>query len=854
MRNHSGEQLLFEYVKDLIYTPQMAALEVSELPDNMRQLGEELRFLGECLKEKDALSQQAAPGDTRSKEDAMLDGIQTIQDSLHDLIRIAEQPLEGTDQKAGFMHEFSDAFQDLEEQLKSQKRILTKTAYTDGLTGVWNRMYSIRVMSELWDMGHGFSIGMVNLDRLKYCNDRFGRSEGDRYIQSVCQTLEKQFGSEGSVFRMEGDEFLVLSETLSAETMDERMEAARQEYIDEYAGVVDYPRSFSYGCVYADPKQSFSYRKFLGEADRRMYHYRYVNVETAERGNGEKPAGSGETDLNLIGLGSRAFDAFAESSDERYLFMCNMDTNVSRWSRSIVEEFDLPGEYMYDAGNIWLERIHPDDREIYLTDLEAVFTGKKQNHDVTYRAKNKQGIYIVCTCKGYLMKGNGQGPDIFAGTIYNHGVIDDVDSVTGLYNVYKLMDALRRCKAEAKPVNILMVGISQFRRVNNTYGYICGNQILQKFGQKLQELVRKRGMAFRLNGTKFALLTEVAGHEDTERLYQEVNDIARNELYLGDSRVSLAVCGGALSFHKIEMEETAVLAELEYALGISKQEEQGELVYFDDSLHGSARRKLEMIDAIIRSVLYKDFGGFYLMYQPQVQVDGTVIGAEALVRWRDEVWGVIPPIEFIPILENDRCFYELGLWILQTALRGTKPIIQSHPDFKISVNVSYRQLEHVNFKTDVISIVRKMDFPTQNLILELTEHCSSVQQSILQENLEYLQRQGIHIAADDFGTGHSSLALLRDLSFDSIKIDRKFIADIVVNPADQYILKSTIQCARDFGISVCVEGVEDVETLEMVDTYKPNTYQGFLFSRPIMLSQLEKLFEEPGTPRIVVEA
>ncbi len=561
-----------------------------------------------------------------------------------------------------------------------------------------------------------------------------------------------------------------------------------------------------------------------------------------------------EYDEELIGLGGRAFEAFAESSDERYLFMCNMETNISRWSRSIVEEFDLPGEYMHNAEKIWLERIHPDDRELYRKDLEAVFKGEKQNHDVTYRAKNKHGIYIVCTCKGYLLKGNGQGPDIFAGTIYNHGVIDDVDPVTNLYNVYKLMDNLRKCKAAGQPVNLLLVGISQFRRVNNTYGYICGNQILQKFGQKLRELIKGHGMAFRLNGAKFVLLTEVAGREDTQRLYEKASDIARNELYLEEVRVSLALCGGALSFRRIEMEETSVLTELEYALSISKQEGQGELMYFDDSLHGSARRKLEMIDAIVRSVLYKDFSGFYLMYQPQVQVDGTVIGAEALVRWKHEKWGVVPPIEFIPILENDRCFYELGLWILQTALESTRSIVEKHPDFKVSVNVSYRQLEHVDFKTDVTSIVRKMGFPPKNLILELTEHCNSVQQTILQENLDYLRAQGICIAADDFGTGHSSLALLRDLSFDSIKIDRKFIADIVVNPADQYILKSTIQCARDFGISVCVEGVEDVETLEMVDTYKPNTYQGFLFSRPIMLDQLKSLFEDQGSPRIVVEA
>ena len=749
--------------------------------------------------------------------------------------------------------ELSEPFRPLGEELTGlidrlqvERRELEISAYTDPLTGEGNGRAAYRMLDELWEAGRSVTVASIDLDELKNFNAAHGHVEGNRFILEVCKLLNEGIPGNRHVFRVSGDMFLVLSESQTPYELEQTVEHLRAQLIERHQRAQDDRHSFSFGCVYADATANVPYRQFLDEADERMYLYRYaqrdrkVEAPTCEDGS-----------MNLEGLSSRAFDAFAASDNKRYLFMCNMRTDVSRWSVNAVREFDLPGEYMMNAGGIWAERIHPDDRDAFLKDIGTVFSGRKQTHNISYRARTKDGHYVVCTCKGYLLKDENGQPDFFAGTVVNHGVIENVDPVTNLYNVYRLMDELRACKSDKKAVSVLVVSLNQFRRINNTYGFEYGNKVLRRFAQLLLEQVRDRGRIFRLNSVKFCLLIDhQAGNDEVEEAYGAIGDIVRNQLDVEGRLIRLTLSGGAVSFGRVDSEPTAVLAELEYALSMSKKDGQGSLVFFDDSRHSGARRQLELIDTLIRSVLLGDFRGFFLEYQPQVRFDGRIVGAEALVRWHDEVWGRVPPNDFIPVLENDSCFYELGLWILQTTLREVQPIIEKHPEFTISVNVSFRQLEQPSFKNDVLAIVTRMGFPTKNLILELTEHCRSIQHSVLTENLHFLRGAGIRISADDFGTGYSSLALLRDLPLDCIKIDRTFISDIVGNNPDQIIVKSTIQCAKDFGIHVCVEGVEDVPSLMTVDAFQPDMYQGYLYSRPISLEALLALFEDNPEPRI----
>ena len=163
-------------------------------------------------------------------------------------------------------------------------------------------------------------------------------------------------------------------------------------------------------------------------------------------------------ELDKTGLNDRAFEAFARTSDREYFYLCNMQTDVSRWSRNAGERFGLPGEYLHAAGAVWEQHIHPDGRPLYVADIEAVFAGRKLRHDLLYRARDRHGDYVTCSCRGVVLKGEGGEPDLFAGMITNHGIVESIDPVTGLYNGYEFLRALRASMRLRRRQLVLLVG------------------------------------------------------------------------------------------------------------------------------------------------------------------------------------------------------------------------------------------------------------------------------------------------------------------------------------------------------------------------------------------------------------
>ena len=218
---------------------------------------------------------------------------------------------------------------------------------------------------------------------MKYVNDNYGHSGGNRYIKEVCQILKMNLKEDEFIFRIGGDELLILSKKEDAHICEERLLEIRLQFREEMKKKVPYPCDFSFGCVDIDKKENKTISEYLSLADKKMYHFKMQHYIDQRR-----PKYSNHIDKS--GLDSRIFDAFSQTSINRYAYICNMETNVSRWSVQAVKDFDLPYEYMYDAGKIWEEHIHPDDCKEYEEDIEAVFSGKKECHDLTYRARLKK--------------------------------------------------------------------------------------------------------------------------------------------------------------------------------------------------------------------------------------------------------------------------------------------------------------------------------------------------------------------------------------------------------------------------------------------------------------------------------
>ena len=536
----------------------------------------------------------------------------------------------------------------------------------------------------------------------------------------------------------------------------------------------------------------------------------------------------------------RLFEAFSIVAEGTYVYICDMRYDVSRWSTSAVIAFGLPSEYMYAAGEIWEEKIHPDDKETYHKGIEEIFSGTSSGHDMQYRAKNIEGNYDVCTCRGTVLLDDNDNPNYFVGVIRNHGIQSHVDTLTGLRNQYGMMEDLQYNISNQTEMLFTMVGISHFSEYNEVYGYHFGNKILQNFARYIYDFVGNTGSVYRLDGTKFAIISKSGSAEMVKRNYEKVRNHFRKGFKVEDKDIILDLNAGFLFINNFSIDYQTVYSCANFAYSESKQRKQGDMVFFANDLTDDNRFRLEKFHAIRGSIM-QNFEGFYLVYQPVVDSNTEkLIGAEALLRWKNDKYGLVPPDEFIPLLEKDPLFPELGEWILKRALRDAKEIIKKYPDFVINVNLSYTQLEKPDFVEMVIRSIEECDFPANHLCLEITERCRLLNLELLKNVVVNLRGHGVQIALDDFGTGFSSVGIVKNLPFDTIKIDRSFVMRIEEDDKEKELIEHFVNLAATFGARVCVEGIETEGMKRILKNYPVKSFQGYYYAKPLILEDFLK--------------
>ena len=537
------------------------------------------------------------------------------------------------------------------------------------------------------------------------------------------------------------------------------------------------------------------------------------------------------------------FTAFSIVAEGSYVFLCNMKHDYSRWSKNAVEYFGLPNEYMENAGGIWIEHIHPDDREDYIKSIDRIFSGEDKGHDMQYKALAADGSYAVCTCRGVVMRGTDGEPLYFGGAIKNHGLMSYIDNVTGLRSLYGFFEDLRTMFWRKDEGIVIQLGISNFSNFNDIYGYSFGNRILQKFARLLQNVFANAGSVYRMDGTKFAIITHSLSQEDIEKKYNDIRKTVSGKFYVDKNRVNLSVNAGNVLVNDFDISDKTVYSCLKYAYYRSKNDHLGELYTFVDALNDDGRKMVQKLDHIRNSV-NEECKGFYLCYQPIMDAETLRLkGMEALIRWKDERYGIVPPMVFIPYLEQDAVFPVLGKWILKQAMTDGVRFLEKYPEMVMNVNLSYAQLEKEGFVEEVFSLIEETGFPADHLCLEITERCRLIDMHLLSDIISIFRNFGIKIALDDFGTGFSTLGILREVPVDVVKIEREYVMNIETSETDQATVRSIADLAASFNAAVCVEGIETKEMVEMLTKFKVNCLQGYYFSKPIPYEEfIEKDF------------
>jgi EAL domain-containing protein (putative c-di-GMP-specific phosphodiesterase class I) len=364
------------------------------------------------------------------------------------------------------------------------------------------------------------------------------------------------------------------------------------------------------------------------------------------------------------------------------------------------------------------------------------------------------------------------------------------------------------------------------------YGYRFGNRVLQLYARAVIERFGTAGHVYRIDGTKFAVISNILSIADLKREYNSFREFLREKFVVDGKTILLDLHSGAIRVTDFNVDSKTIYACLNYAYTESYLKRQGELVEFRNELTNDNFKKLEKLHAIRVSIMH-GFQGFYLLFQPVVDArTEKLIGAEALLRWKSDPYGMVPPDQFIPVLESDPLFPELGEWILRESLISAKQILERHPGFVINVNLSYTQLEKPDFVDMVLSILKDVGFPPELLCLEVTERCRLLDLELLKNVLTSLKSYGIKIALDDFGTGFSSLNILREIPIDIIKIDRSFVTKIENNDVDRMIVGTVANLANIFGAKVCVEGIETEGMRDILRLYHVASFQGYFYGKP----------------------
>ena len=535
----------------------------------------------------------------------------------------------------------------------------------------------------------------------------------------------------------------------------------------------------------------------------------------------------------------RAFEIVAEGA---YVYLCDLAYDYSRWSAEAITYFGLPGEYMVGCGKIWEAHILPEDRENYSQSIDAIFSGQVGWHDMQYRARNRDGQYVVCTCRGTVIRGSDGQPLYFAGSIRNNGLVNSVDSLTGLQNQYGLFQHLDALYSKQARANIMMIGIKRFSTINEMWGYDFGNIVIHKLVQELKQIFCNEGVLYRADGVRFVLLTRSLTMEQLAGRYETVRQHICERLEIDGYHPNLQVCGSALEIDTFDVNPQAMFSCLGYAYNLSRERGNGALQIFRNEIDETRTNLMTLINTIRRSIEH-DCQGFLLYYQPIMDANThTLSGCEALLRWRSPEYGLVPPNRFIPIIENDPAFVKLGEWILHRAMEDTKPFLTSCPAFELNVNIAYEQLKQPSFVEMVKRNLTAAAYPPENLCLEITERCRLLDISRLGAIVSELRDLGVRFAIDDFGTGYSSMDILNQLKFDVVKIDKVFVDNIAKGGKAVRLIGVMNELAEICGSQVCAEGVETQEQCEIVRQCGVDTIQGYYFSKPVPVDTFQRQF------------
>ena len=413
------------------------------------------------------------------------------------------------------------------------------------------------------------------------------------------------------------------------------------------------------------------------------------------------------------------------------------------------------------------------------------------------------------------------------------------DRLTGLPNRTQFRDVLKQGIEEGlsqgggKALTVIMLNIDRFKHVNDVLGYAFGDRLLTAVAQRLQaEIHSEHDLVARLSGDEFAVLLSGVEAVDALVTAQRIAKSFELPLKLEDQTVDLSAGIGLASWPVHASDADVLLSRAEIAMYAAKRKTTGIQVY-EAALDTSSAQTLSLLTELRYAV---DHGQLRLFLQPKLRLaDNAVVAAEALVRWQHPERGLVPPMQFIPFAEQTGFVRQLTLWMFEEVARELPRLQREGHPMRVAINLSTRDLLDQDFPAKLDALLAKHGVATSAFCLEITESAIMDDPQRAEATLNRLSERGFKLSIDDCGTGYSSLAYLKRLPVDELKIDKSFVMGMEDDESDAKIVRSTIDLAHNLGLSVVAEGVENQAILDKLTALNCDEAQGYYMSKPIPL-------------------
>jgi diguanylate cyclase (GGDEF)-like protein len=418
------------------------------------------------------------------------------------------------------------------------------------------------------------------------------------------------------------------------------------------------------------------------------------------------------------------------------------------------------------------------------------------------------------------------------------------DSLTGLANRTLLFDrlqyAIRTSRRENKKLALLMLDLDRFKEVNDTLGHQVGDALLVEIGLRLKNTLREADTIARLGGDEFAILLSNTEPAQAEYISKKVHTSLEEMFHINDLKLYIKASIGIVLYPEHGNTANVLLQKADVAMYVAKRNKLGHAFYSADHDQHSVGRLALMTD--LRIALQKN--QLELYFQPKVSlINGKLTGFEALLRWNHNKYGAIPPGQIIPLAEQTGAISDITKWVMEKVLIQLQDWRKQGINLDISINLSVYSIFDTELVKELTEMLANNIAINHHLTLEVTESAMMEHPEQAVEVLNKFDKLGVRMSIDDFGTGFSSLAYLKRLPVDELKIDKSFVLDMHDNENDAVIVRSTIDLAHNLGLNVVAEGIEDKDSYDLLSILGCDIAQGYFISHPLPISELHELLQ-----------